>query len=146
MREEGLAGRKRRKFRTTTQSDPAHPVAANLLDQEFAVEMPDTVWSGDITYLRTREGWLYLAVLIDLCSRMVVGWSLSRSLAPDLTLTALRRAVRARRPGAGLIHHSDRGSQYTSDDYRKALDQLGMVVSMSRKRQLLRQRPSGELL
>ena len=133
MREEGLAGKKKRKFRTTTQSNPLHPVAPNLLRQDFVVKTPDTVWSSDITYLRTREGWLYLAVLIDLCSRLVVGWSLSRSLSQDLALAALSRAVRSRRPGPGLIHHSDRGCQYTSDDYRNSLGELSMVVSMSRK-------------
>ena len=111
MRDDGLAGKKARRFKTTTDSEPSDPVAPNLLAQDFFVETPDTVWAGDITYLRTREGWLYLAVLLDLHSRFVVGWSLSSSLDRSLPLEALENAVRRRRPGRGLLHHSDRGSQ-----------------------------------
>ena len=133
MREDGLAGKKARQFRTTTDSKHSDPVAENLLDQEFFVETPDTVWAGDITYLRTREGWIYLAVILDLCSRIVVGWSLSTVLERELTLQALEQAVAQRQPGRGLLHHSDRGSQYTCGDYRDRLDELGMTVSMSRK-------------
>ena len=133
MREDGLFGKKARQFRTTTDSEHSDPVAENLLDQEFFVETPDTVWAGDITYLRTREGWIYLAVILDLCSRIVVGWSLSTSLERELTLQALEQAVARRQPGRGLLHHSDRGSQYTCSDYRDRLDELGMTVSMSRK-------------
>ena len=133
MRDDGLAGKKARRFKTTTDSEPSDPVAPNLLAQDFFVETPDTVWAGDITYLRTREGWLYLAVLLDLHSRFVVGWSLSSSLDRSLPLEALENAVRRRRPGRGLLHHSDRGSQYTCEDYRDRLAELGMTASMSRK-------------
>ncbi len=111
MRDDGLAGKKARRFKTTTDSENSDPVAPNLLAQDFFVATPDTVWAGDITYLRTREGWLYLAVLLDLYSRFVVGWSLSSSLDRSLPLEALENAVRRRRPGRGLLHHSDRGSQ-----------------------------------
>jgi len=133
MRQDGLAGKKARQFRTTTDSRHSDPVAPNLLDQEFSVETPNTVWAGDITYLRTREGWLYLAVLLDLCSRFVVGWSLSSSLDRELSLEALEQAVARRRPGPGLLHHTDRGSQYTCGEYRDRLDELGLTVSMSGK-------------
>ena len=133
MRDDGLAGKKARRFKTTTDSEHSDPVAPNLLAQDFFVETPDTVWAGDITYLRTREGWLYLAVLLDLHSRFIVGWSLSSSLDRSLPLEALENAVRRRRPGRGLLHHSDRGSQYTCEDYRDRLGELGMTASMSRK-------------
>jgi putative transposase len=132
MREDGLVGAKAKQFRTTTDSKHSDPVAENLLDQKFTVETPDTVWAGDITYLRTREGWCYLAVLLDLHSRLVVGWSLSSSLDRDLVLAALERAVVSRQPGAGLTHHSDRGCQYTCGEYQERLAELGMTVSMSR--------------
>ncbi|HVS63531.1 MAG TPA: IS3 family transposase, partial [Thermoanaerobaculia bacterium] len=102
------------------------------LNQEFSVETADRVWAGDITYLRTREGWCYLAVLLDLHSRFVVGWSLSTSLDRELPLAALEQAVARRRPGPGLLHHSDRGCQYTCGEYQQRLEQLGMTASMSR--------------
>jgi transposase InsO family protein len=133
MREDGLVGKKAQQFRKTTQSDHADPVAPNLLDQNFTVETPNTVWAGDITYLRTREGWLYLAVLLDLYSRLVVGWSLSTSLEHELALDALHQAVAQRRPGPGLVHHSDRGCQYTCGAYQDRLKELGMKASMSGK-------------
>lgn len=133
MRQDNLKGKKARQFRKTTQSDHSDPVAPNVLDQKFTVEAPNSVWAGDITYLRTREGWLYLAVMLDLYSRYVVGWSLSDSLEHELTLEALNRAVAHRRPGPGLVHHSDRGCQYTCHDYRKRAKELRMVVSMSGK-------------
>lgn len=133
MREEGLVARKPRRYKTTTDSKHAWPVAPNLLDQKFTVETPDTVWLGDITYLPTEEGWLYLAVLLDLCSRRVVGWATSDRVNSDLTLRALRRALDQRQPGPGLLHHSDRGSQYACSEYRERLEKLGVEVSMSRK-------------
>jgi putative transposase len=133
MREEGLSGHKRRKFVVTTDSSHGEAVAPNVLDRAFQVENLDTVWVGDITYIATREGWLYLAILLDLCSRRVVGWSTSQSLAEELTLEALDRALLERRPQAGLLHHSDRGSQYASYEYQKKLKQRGVVPSMSRK-------------
>lgn len=133
MREERLVGKKARKFRSTTDSKHSHPVAPNRLGQQFGVQRPDTVWAGDVTYLRTREGWLYLSVILDLCSRYVVGWALSESLDQDLTLVALERAVLLRDPAPGGLFHSDRGSQYTCEAYQRRLEQLGMIVSMSRK-------------
>lgn len=133
MREEGLVARQRRRFRGTTESDHDEPVAPNLLHQDFAVEGLDLVWVGDITYVPTREGWLYLAFLLDLSSRYVVGWSTAESLEDELTLAALDRALETRRPAPGLIHHSDRGSQYASYDYRKKLAERGVIASMSRR-------------
>ena len=133
MRDEGLRAKCRRAFRVTTRSNSDHRVAPNLLNRSFEVADLDTVWLGDITYLWTREGWLYLAVLMDLCSRRIVGWSLSTRLTDDLTLKALDRALDGRDPAPGLMHHSDRGSQYTSDDYLEKLEASGFVVSMSRK-------------
>jgi len=133
MREDGLSSRKRRRFVLTTDSSHSEAVAPNVLDRAFKVENLDTVWVGDITYIATREGWLYLAVLLDLCSRKVVGWSTSQSLADELTLEALDRALLERQPKAGLLHHSDRGSQYASYEYQKKLTQRGVVPSMSRK-------------
>ena len=133
MREDGLQAKCRRAFRLTTRSNSDHRVAPNLLNRNFEVAKTDTVWLSDITYLWTREGWLYLAAVMDLCSRRIVGWSLSTSLADDLTLNALDRALEGRNPAPGLMHHSDRGSQYTSDDYQEKLKARGFVVSMSRK-------------
>jgi transposase InsO family protein len=103
------------------------------LDRHFAVKIPDTVWGGDITYVWTGEGWLYLAVLMDLCSRRIVGWSLRERLSGELTIEALDRALETRQPGTGLLHHSDRGSQYTAEAYRKRLLSRGCEVSMSRR-------------
>ena len=111
MRENGLAARQKRRFKRTTDSTHAWPVAPNLLDQDFAAEAPDQKWSADISYIWTAEGWLYLAVLIDLFSRRVVGWAVGDRLKKDLALRALRMALVTRHPPSGLIHHSDRGSQ-----------------------------------
>ena len=133
MLEEGLAARSRKRYRGTTDSDHGLPVSPNVLGQDFVVDGLDTVWAGDITYVPTKEGWLYLAVLIDLASRYVVGWSTSESLEDELTLSALDQALETRRPAPGLIHHSDQGSQYASYDYRKKLQQRGLVASMSRR-------------
>ena len=133
MREEGLRTKAPRRFRITTRSAKGHGVAPNRLDRRFNVESPDTVWGGDITYVWTSEGWLYLAVLMDFCSRRIVGWSLKERLAGDLTLGALNRALEARQPQPGLLHHSDRGSQYTAEAYRARLRSRGFEVSMSRK-------------
>lgn len=133
MREERLKPKKARRFRRTTIAEPEHPKAENVLDREFSVESPDSVWAGDITYLWTREGWMYLAVLLDLFSRRVVGWAVSTSLSQDLAISALNRALFERNPDPGLLHHSDRGSQYTSTRYRKLLEDSDLVVSMSRK-------------
>jgi transposase InsO family protein len=134
MRMKGIKVRKRRAWAPkTTDSAHALPVAPNLLDREFEQTAPNQAWVGDITYVRTDEGWLYLATLLDLYSRKVVGWSMSDRIDRILALNALEMAVLNRKPGAGLIHHTDRGSQYASHDYRKALEGHGMVASMSRK-------------
>lgn len=136
MREEGLVARPRKRRRvSTTDSNHDHPIAPNLLKREFDVNGVglNRVWIGDITYIPTREGTLYLATLLDLGSRRCVGWAMRDTLEGELTLSALRMARAARRPEPGLIHHSDRGSQYTSGDYRAELDAHGMVASMSAK-------------
>ncbi len=133
MRELGLEGRRKRRFRATTDSRHRFPVAPNLLMRDFEVEAPNTAWVTDITYVATREGWLYLAVILDLFSRRVVGYAMSEQIDRALVLEALRKAL-VQRPGArDLIHHSDRGSQYASHDYRDALDQAGITCSMSRR-------------
>jgi putative transposase len=133
MREQQLAGKCRRRFRTTTNSQHAHPIAENVVKRNFTVDRPNAVWVGDITYIWTLEGWLYLAVLIDLYSRMVVGWSVQDRMDRGIAIEALRMARTRRRPQRGLVQHTDRGSQYASSDYRTALAQGGMVCSMSRK-------------
>jgi putative transposase len=133
MKEEGLQARRDRRFKVTTRSVSGRRVASNRLNQEFSVSRPDTVWAGDITYLWTREGWLYLAVLLDLCSRRVVGWSCSDRLTTPLVGSALEEALRQRRPAPGLLHHSDQGGQYTSIDYQAELAARSVEVSMSRR-------------
>ena len=133
MRENGLKARQPRRFRRTTDSHHAFPVAPNLLDQDFAAAGPDEKWGADISYVWTREGWLYLAVVMDLYARRVVGWAVSDRLHKELTLAALRRALVVRRPGAGLLHHSDRGSQYCSIEYQAELRKHGVLISMSGK-------------
>ncbi len=134
MREAGLTGTPKRRFRpTTTDSDHDDRVADNVLDRKFVASAPNQAWVGDITYLATKSGWVYLVVLLDLFSRKVVGWSLQQHMQTELCLQALQQAVATRRPGPGLVHHSDRGSQYTSDDYQAALEAIGAVPSMSRK-------------
>lgn len=134
MREKGIVARQKRRFRRTTDSKHASPIAPNLVQREFEPKGPNQLWAGDVTYIATAMGWVYLAVLLDLFSRRVVGWAMSATNDTELALAALYRAVRSR--GAvpsGLVHHTDRGSPYASDDYRKALAALGMVASMSRK-------------
>ncbi len=133
MREEGLEGQRKRRFRVTTDSRHSHPVAANELNRNFTTSAPNKVWVTDITYIWTREGWIYLAAILDLFSRRVVGWSMDSHLDRTLALDALGMALRTRRPEAGLVHHSDRGVQYASEDYRSRLRERGIVCSMSRK-------------
>lgn len=133
MRQEGLYGLRKRRFRKTTDSAHRLPVAKNLLDRQFAPELPNQAWVADITYLWTSEGWLYLAVVIDLFSRRVVGWAIDDNMRTPLVLSALRMAVQQRRPLVGLLHHSDRGSQYASHEFQKYLSSCGIVCSMSRK-------------
>lgn len=131
MRENGIFGRIRRRFRHTTDSQHKLPVAPNLLEQNFTATAPNQAWVGDITYIWTAEGWSYLAVLIDLYSRRVVGWAMRKSLNRELALAALQQAITRRRPAPGLVHHTDRGSQYASQDYRDALSAHGARCSMS---------------
>jgi transposase InsO family protein len=133
MRERGLAARRRRRFRVTTDSQHAFPVAPNVLAREFAQPAPDVAWVTDITYIPTGDGWLYLAVILDLCSRFAVGWAMSENITRELTLDALHMALARRHPPRGLLHHSDRGSQYASGDYQKALKAQGIACSMSRR-------------
>jgi putative transposase len=133
MREQGLVARRKRAFRVTTDSRHDFPVAPNLLRRNFAAEAPNRVWVGDITAVRTRAGWLYLAVVIDLFSRRVVGWAADTHMRTELVLAALSQAVRLRRPERGLIFHSDRGVQYASREYRDYLGRHGIKQSMSRK-------------
>jgi transposase InsO family protein len=132
MRENGLVARQKRRFVHTTDSHHEYPIAPNVLDRNFDVQAANQAWVGDVTYIPTREGWLYLAVLLDLFSRRVVGWATSATNDRDLALKALDQAVRTRRPKHGLVHHTDRGSPYASDDYRSALGAGGLVASMSR--------------
>jgi putative transposase len=133
MREKRLVARTRRRFRKTTDSRHTFPIAPNLLKRDFTARGPDESWVTDITFLWTRQGWLYLAVILDLFSRRVVGWATSQSVDRHLALAALDIALAKRCPGRGLIHHSDRGSTYASRDYRKALKSRGIRCSMSRK-------------
>jgi putative transposase len=133
MRELRLQGVTPRKFRVTTDSDHGHPVAKNLIDRDFSASQPNEKWVTDITYIWTAEGWLYLATVMDLYSRRIVGWSMADHLKADLCLEALEMAIRQRTPIEGLIHHSDRGVQYASDRYREALDAQGIECSMSRR-------------
>jgi putative transposase len=133
MRENGLKARRPRRFKRTTDSLHAFPIAPNLLEQDFATERADEKWAADISYLWTREGWLYLAVVIDLFARRVVGWAVSDRLHKELALAALRQALAVRQPPAGLIHHADRGSQYCSAEYQAELHQHGILISMSGK-------------
>jgi putative transposase len=132
MRAHGLAARSARTFRRTTDSDHDRPVAANVLDRRFRPAAPNRAWAADITYLPTREGWLYLAAVEDLYSRQVVGWAMGERIDSRLVVEALAMAVRRRCPGAGLVAHSDRGSQYASDHYRRRLAEHGITCSMSR--------------
>ena len=133
MRQEGLRARQPRRFRVTTRPTPGRSAAPNVLARRFTVDAVDSVWVGDLTYLWTQEGWLYLAVLMDLCSRRIIGWAVSETMTDDLTLAVLDQALEQRRPGSGVLHHSDRGSQYSSDDYLDKLRDRGFTISMSRK-------------
>jgi len=133
MREEGLTGTPVRPYKRTTDSKHNDDVADNLLERDFAVDAPNKAWATDITYVRTWEGWMYLAVVIDLFSRRVVGWATAAHMRTELALDALSMALGRRVPDAGLLHHSDRGSQYTSGAYRDALQAEGIVCSMSKK-------------
>ncbi len=129
----GVAAKQKKKFKVATDSKHNLPVAPNLLDRQFKVKEPDQFYVSDITYIWTQEGWLYLAVVIDLFSRQVVGWSMSSRMKTDLVINALTMARWRRHPGAGVFFHSDRGSQYCSKKFQKELKMYGMISSMSRK-------------
>jgi len=129
----GIRCKQKRKFKATTDSKHALPVAENLVQQQFEARRPNEVWLSDITYIPTEEGWLYLAGHKDLFTREIVGYALGHRITKNLVSQSLFKAVAAKRPGAGLIHHSDRGSQYCAQEYRRLLDQFKMKVSMSRK-------------
>lgn len=133
MREDGLRAKTKRRFKATTNSKHNMPVAPNLLNRDFSPAEPNQVYAGDITYIWTNEGWLYLAVVIDLFSRSVVGWAMDKRMTRQLVMDALSMAVQRRRPPPGLIFHSDRGSQYASEDFQSLLVKHDMRCSMSRK-------------
>ncbi|PJI54401.1 hypothetical protein CTI14_15935 [Methylobacterium radiotolerans] len=128
MKELGLRGRTRRRFVKTTIPSSGRPIAQNLLGRAFQPEKPDLVWASDITYIPTREGWLYLAVTMDLYARSIVGWAMNRTMTAELPFSALNMAVQRRRPAAGLLHHSDQGSQYTSGLFQAALGAVRVHV------------------
>ena len=133
MRDNGIRARHKRRFKATTDSKHALPVAPNLLDRNFQPAAPNQVWSADLTYIWTDEGWLYLAVVLDLFNREVVGWSIKPRMTADIVMDALTMAWFRRHPAPGLMHHSDRGSQYASHAFQARLQEYGMVCSMSRK-------------
>jgi transposase InsO family protein len=133
MRQLGVAAKTRRKFRCTTDSNHDRPIAENVVDRKFEPEAPNQVWTADITYIPTREGWLYLAAVEDLYSRQVVGWSMSERIDSRLVVDALEMAVSRRLPDEGLVAHSDRGSQYASEHYRRLLASHEITCSMSRR-------------
>jgi transposase InsO family protein len=134
MHRHGIRAMTQRRFRVvTTDSNHSLPVADNLLDQTFLATRPNEIWLADITYIPTDEGWLYLATVLDLFTRKVVGWAMRDHMRQELTIAALAMAIQRRRPGPGLIHHSDRGSQYAAGGYRQVLNAADMVQSMSRK-------------
>ena len=134
MSDQRIAAKTKRKYvPRTTDSAHTQPVAANTLDRQFEAPAPDRKWAADITYVPTAEGWLYLAAIIDLCTRRIVGWSMADHMRAELIGDALQMAIARRAPGEGLLHHSDRGVQYASEDYQQLLVKHGMTCSMSRK-------------
>ena len=133
IRDNGIVVERKRKFKATTDSDHTFNIAPNLLERNFTADQPDQKWAGDISYIWTREGWLYLAVILDLHSRRVIGWAVSDRLKRDLAIRALKMAIALRSPPRGCIFHSDRGSQYCSHDHQKILRDHGLQSSMSGK-------------
>jgi transposase InsO family protein len=133
MRRDGLQAKTKRRFKATTDSRHCYPVAPELLHRDFSPEGPNRVWASDITYIWSTEGWLYLAIVMDLYSRRIIGWSMAERLTTPLVSDAARMALQWRNPPRGVLHHSDRGSQYASDDYQELLTKNGMLCSMSRK-------------
>lgn len=133
MKEEGIRSKTVKKYKATTNSKHQLPVYPNLLNQQFKVERPGQAWVADITYIWTSEGWLYLATIMELFSRRILGWAMGERMTKELVMTALKRAIRTQPPTAGLIHHSDRGSQYASKEYQQLLRDNNIITSMSRK-------------
>lgn len=133
MTANGIRAKHKRRYKATTDSKPVLPVAPNLLDRQFETSAPDQAWTADITYLPTREGWLYLAVVMDLYTRMIVGWLMDSRMTRELVSSALLMARFRRKPAPGVLHHSDRGSQYCSHDYQALLAEYGMTCSMAAK-------------
>ena len=133
MRENGIRARHKRRYKATTDSKHALPVAPNVLDRDFTPRAPNQTWTADLTYVWTAEGWLYLAIVLDLFNREIVGWSIKPRMTADIVTDALTMAWFRRKPGPGLIHHSDRGSQYASHAFQEKLTEYGMICSMSRK-------------
>ena len=133
MRENGIVAIRTRKYKVTTDSNHTLAVAPNLLDRDFSATAPNQKWAGDITYIWTSEGWLYLAVILDLYSRRIIGWAVSNRMKRDLAIRALDMAVALRQPPKGCVHHTDRGSQYCSHDYQNKLKKHGFKISMSGK-------------
>lgn len=133
MKQNNIYSKVKRKYKNTTDSNHNNLIAPNLLNQDFTTSLPNQVWVADITYVWTQEGWLYLAVILDLCSRMLVGWSVSDRIKKELVIDAFLKAYWARKPKIGLIHHSDRGSQYASKDFQKLLTNVAAKPSMSGK-------------
>jgi transposase InsO family protein len=131
MRKQGITAKQKKRYKRTTKANGAHPTAPNLIDRDFSAATPNEKWTTDITYIPTLEGWLYLAVVLDLFSRRIVGWAMSARMTSSLVIDAFQMAVRQRRPASGLIHHSDRGSQYTGSAYQKLLKDNHCRVSMS---------------
>jgi transposase InsO family protein len=133
MRKDGITPKRRRKFKKTTDSDHNYPIAPNLVERVFAAELLNRLWTSDITYIWTSEGWLYLAIVLDVCSRRIVGWGMSHRLQEELVVRAIKQALAQRQVAEGLIFHSDRGSQFASDTCQKLLDDNHIRPSMSRK-------------
>jgi len=131
MRENGIRVERSKKYKVMTDSNHAFNIAPNLLNRDFSADQPNQKWAGDISYVSTREGWLYLAVILDLHSRCVIGWAVSNRMKRDLAIRALKMAIALRQPPKGCIHHTDRGSQYCSHDYQKILRQHEFQVSLS---------------
>ncbi|GAA5416968.1 IS3 family transposase ISCce3 [Paraliobacillus ryukyuensis] len=133
MRENNIRSKTVKKYKATTNSKHHLPIYPNLLNQHFKVDKPGQVWVGDITYIWTSEGWLYLASIMDLYSRRIIGWAMGKRMTKELVITAMKRAMVTQPPTKGLIHHSDRGSQYASKAYQDLLRENGILTSMSRK-------------
>ena len=133
MCEDGIMAKTKRRFKITTDSRHNLPVAENLLKQDFTADAPNKTWTGDITYIWTKQGWMYLAVVLDLFNRGIIGWSMRKRITKDIVIESLAMAIKRKRPHKGLMFHSDRGSQYASHEFRKLLDKHNFIQSMSGK-------------